>query len=400
MQRLIALLLAASLHAIAHAEELVFAPAQSVTTAPGGIFLHLDPSGRRSIAISAKTVAVVWEDNRSGNAAIYLAFKQPGNNQFTAAERISQQSPAYEPVIAALSDGRFLIGWEEGSNIWLRVVDPDKSGPALKLGAMRSQQVSVATAADDSAVAVWSQGKQQNFSIYAADVSVHGYRIQPTAPRLVDTSNDKSKQLYPVIALSRPGSVVAWEDRRQGATRIFTAFAPDNKAFLPYQVLNEFKFSPNRKYGKGSGAMRPALASDGRQRVIAAWMDKRNWRSGYDVYTAPSTNGGKTFGKNEQAQDVFAENIPQWHATVALRAQDDAAAVAWDDTRNDNPDVFYSLRINGQWSDDYELPGATGPGRQSNPSITFDDDGVLHAVWFNTADGQSSLQYTHSLPPQ
>jgi hypothetical protein len=400
MKRLILLLLAASIHSIALAEELEFSQAQTVTSASGGVFLHLDPSGRRSIAISGGTVAVVWEDNRGGKPAIYLASRMTGDNTFSAPRKISKQLPAYEPVIAALSDGRFLIGWEEDKQVWLRVVSPDKSGPALRLGDMRSQQVSIATNTRGKAIAVWSQGNKQKFYIYTTDLHIDGHHIQTTAPRLVDSSNDKSKQLYPVIALSKQGSVVAWEDRRQGATRIFSAFAPNDKPFLPYQVINEFKSSPNRKYGKGSGAMRPALASNHEQLIIAAWMDKRNWRSGYDVYTAPSSNGGEEFGKNEQAQDMFAENIPQWHATVALRAQDDVAAVAWDDTRNDNPDVFYSLRINGQWSDDYELPGATGPGRQSNPSLTFDDDGVLHAVWLNTADGQSSLQYTHSLPPQ
>lgn len=399
MKRLIPILLATSIHSIALAEELEFSQAQTVTTASGGVFLHLDPSGRRSIAISAGTVAVVWEDNRDGKPAIYLASRLAGNNTFSAPRKISQQLPAYEPVIAALSDGRFLIGWEEDQRVWLRVAGVDKNGPVLRLGEVRSQQVSIATNTRGKAMAVWSQGNKPKFYIYSADLNIDGQQIQTTAPRLVDSSNDKSQQLYPVIALSRQGSVVAWEDRRQGATRIFSAFAANDKPFQPYQVINEFKSSPNRKYGKGSGAMRPALAGNGKQLIIAAWMDKRNWRSGYDVYTAPSANGGEAFGKNEQAQDMFAENIPQWHATVALRAQDNVAAVAWDDTRNDSPDVFYSLRSNGQWSDDYELPGATGPGRQSNPSITFDDDGVLHAVWLNKVDGQSSLQYTHSLPP-
>jgi hypothetical protein len=398
MKHLLFLLLACSLPSLVYAEAFSFSQAQTVTTADKGVFLHLDPSGRRSVSVSEQVVAVTWEDNRSGKPAIYLAYHTEGMPGFSTAEKISGPSPAYEPVIAALSDKRFIVAWEEGDRVWLRVVGLSHTGSALALGALRSQQVSVATSGNDKAVAVWSQGKQDKFALFVAGLSIDGYQVQVGKSRRVDSSSDINIQQYPAISLSRQGSVVAWEDRRQGATRIFTAFAPKDKAFLPYQVLNEFRSSPNRKYGKGSGAMRPALASDGRQLVIAAWMDKRNWRSGYDVFTAPSENGGKDFGKNEQAQDMFAENIPQWHAAVAVRAEDGVAAVAWDDTRNDSPDVFYSLRSNGQWSDDYELAGAVGPGRQSNPSITFDADGVLHAVWVNTVDGVSSLQYIHSKP--
>ena len=38
-------------------------------------FYHLESSGNRSIAISKSEIAVVWEDNRTGKAEIYIAFK-------------------------------------------------------------------------------------------------------------------------------------------------------------------------------------------------------------------------------------------------------------------------------------------------------------------------------------
>ena len=143
--------------------------------------------------------------------------------------------------------------------------------------------------------------------------------------------------------------------------------------------------------------MRPVVASDGNQLLIAAWMDKRNWRSGYDVFAAVSVNGGKKFGANEQAQDMFGENVPQWHASIALSKDANVAAVAWDDTRNENPDVFYSLRFDGEWSEDYELPGASGPGRQSHPTILFDEEGILHAVWLDNSGDKTRLQYARSV---
>jgi hypothetical protein len=362
-----------------------------------GAFIHLDASGRRSIAVSGNVVGVVWEDNRSGKPGIYIAFCLPDKNSFTPPQKISLRSSAYEPVIAALEEQRFLAAWEEEERVWLRVMSPSKSGAAISIGHAPAKQISIEADSRGNAGAVWSQGPPRNVNIYYAGLKVDAYSVQAAPPQLVDNSDDRNVQSYPVLAFSEPGKIVAWEDRRHGHTRIFAAFAPKGRPFQRYQLLNEFDASPNPELGKGSGAMRPVLASDGGRIVLTAWMDKRNWQGGYDVFAAVSENGGASFGRNEQAQDMFGENVPQWHAAVALRAKDGRAAAAWDDTRNENSDVFYSLRVNGEWSENYELPGATGPGHQSHPSIVFDGQGRLHAVWLDNAGGHISLRYARSL---
>ena len=382
---------------ISHADALQFEPPFTVTTASTGVFIHLDSSGRRSLAVSDGLVAVVWEDNRSGQPGIYIAYRIPGKIGFTKPEKISNQKAGYEPAITALAGQRFLVAWEEDNQVWLRVMSSLEKGQIVSIGKAPSKQISVATDSGDKAGTVWSQVQRRDTYVYYADVKIDGHAIHPGPQQLVDNSDGKNVQQYPALVFSTLGRVVAWEDRRHGNTRIFVSFAANDQLFQQFQLLNEFAPPPNPELGKGSGAMRPTLAGDGKQAVIAAWMDKRNWRGGYDVFAAVSAIGGKTFGKNEQAQDMFGENVPQWHASVAQMKNADIAAVAWDDTRNESPDVFYSLRFNGEWSDDYELPGATGPGHQSHPSISFDEKGLLHAVWLNNIDGQTTLQYTRSV---
>ncbi|HEY5603564.1 MAG TPA: hypothetical protein VIM41_10675 [Gammaproteobacteria bacterium] len=397
MTRFLLLLALCCSHVNALADPLRFETPLSVTAVSAGVFLHLDSSGRRSVAISGAVAAVVWEDNRSGKPAIYIAYRVQDKSGFTPSEKISMQSSAYEPVITALGAQRFLVAWEEDERLWLRVVSPSKKGEVIVIGQAPAKQISIAAGTNGKIGAVWSQGQQRNAYVYYGELQVAAYAIEVVSPRLVDDSKDKNVQLYPALAFSQSGHAVAWEDRRHGNTRIFAAFAPKGQPFLPYQQLNELESSPNPDLGKGSGAMRPVLASDGKQAIIAAWMDKRNWRSGYDVYAAVSENGGASFAKNEQAQDEFGENVPQWHASAALRETDGLGAVAWDDTRNENSDVFYSLRKQGEWSEDYELPGAAGPGRQSHPAIVFDGQGSMHAVWLNHEEGHSSLHYTRSV---
>jgi len=391
------LFLVTSFHVVSYAEALQFEPAVTVTSVKNGVFIHLDASGRRSLAVSGKTAAVVWEDNRDGKPGVYIAYREADKTAFTSPHKISQQAAAYEPVIAALPGQRFLVGWEEQDQVWLRVVGPSKKGKKVAVGKAPARQICVAVNRDNLAGAVWSKGESHNAYLYYSDLKINDYAINALQPQLVDISDDKTVQQYPALVFSETGKVAAWEDRRHGNTRIFSSFAVNGQSFQKYRQLNEISSTLNPEFGKGTGAMRPALASDGSLAVIAVWMDKRNWRGGYDVYAAISQNGGKQFGKNEQVQDMFGDNVPQWHATVAHMKETGIAAVAWDDTRNENPDVFYSLRIDGEWSEDYELPGATGPGRQVNPAIVFDDQGQLHAVWLSINEGQSTLQYTRSI---
>lgn len=370
----------------------------TVYTAPKNNFAQIESSGRRSIAVSGETVAVVWTVSSKTTSTIFVAYRLPGNTSFSSPVKINRQALAYEPSISGVSGGRFIVGWEEEKKVWLRIVSPEKNGVAVQVGTSLAKQVSVDSNGKDSAV-VWSQGNGKRYSIYSADLHINGHRLSIGPVSIVDNSKDNHAQFHPVVALTTAGRVVGWEDRRDGLTTIVTAFAPTNKPFAPYQLLNHYSSSPNRKFGRGSGAMRIALSSD-QMTVAAAWLDKRNWRSGYDVFASQSLDGGKTFSGNELAQDQFAENLPQWHASVALQTGGKVTAVAWDDKRNDTPDVFYSLRRAREWSDDFELPGADGPGQQSHPSIIFDQQGRLHAVWQSMVNGVTQVRYVRTTTSQ
>ena len=380
-----------------YAGPLEFTTPLTVTSVDKDRFIHLNSGGRRLIATSDNTVAVVWEDNRSGLPAIYISYLLPDYRQFTPAQIISGKIAAYEPVIIGLKGRRFLVGWEESDRVWSRVMSPGKDNTkSMPMTEMSSRHINMAAMPDGNTAAVWITTKGKDYTIQYSSLEIKGQLITQTKPVPVDKSKDRKAQLYPVVELTKRGSVVVWEDRRQGATRIFAAFAPQHKSFEPYQLVNEFTPSPKTALGKGTGAMRAALTSDKNKTVTVAWMDKRNWRSGYDVFADTSTDGGKTFNKDEIVQDTFGENVPQWHASITMNNKDNIIAVAWDDTRNDNPDIFYSLRVNNQWSEDYELPGAAKPGAQTHPSIVFDDKGMLHAIWLDKASERKRLMYTRS----
>jgi hypothetical protein len=158
--------------------------------------------------------------------------------------------------------------------------------------------------------------------------------------------------------------------------------------FSQARQLNEAK-TGKAPFGRGPGVMRVTLASTNKNAVAAAWMDKRDYRSGYDIYAGISIDGGLEFGSNEKAQDIGGDNIPQWHPTIGM-LDNGLVAVAWDDNRDDNPDIWLSWRTTNGWSEDYMVDPASGSGDQSNPAICFDSKGTLHIAWINKVTNKAN----------
>jgi hypothetical protein len=238
---------------------------------------------------------------------------------------------------------------------------------------------SVATTGGD-VYAAWTEKDGAYSRVRIARLKSEGQVAHVVYVVAPETAALRDDQLYPSIAPGANGElVVAWEDRRFGHTSIVYAFSADGKKFTAPRDVNEaFRRSP-RNLGRGSGAMRVALARISDQRLIAVWLDKRDFLSGYDIYAAFSDDGGRTFGKNLKVQDSFGDNIAQWHPAVAAR--DDRIVVVWDDDRDGTSDLWVSWWNGTAWSDDLAPRGAQGPGVQADPVIALDADGHVHLAW-------------------
>lgn len=387
-----ALLLAVSVSFPAAAGEWAFGEPLNVAEGGAQVFHHLEAAGRRSMAVQGGTVAIVWEDNHSGRPRAYVAFRS-GAEDFTPAIPVSGPEDAYAPAVVGIDDGRFLVGWEENRRVWLRVAGPRALGSALPVVDAAGAQITLARGPAGRLYVAWADESGDYPRVRIAPVTADGLNVRVGAPVAVDPEPPRDAQLYPTVAVTEAGVTVAWEDRRHGHTRLLYRHGDHALAFTaPIAELNERPPPMSTVYGRGSGVTRVALAARGGV-VAATWMDKREFRGGYDIYGALSADGGRTFGGNEKVQDLFGENIPQWHPDVAV-APDGLVVVAWDDSRDDAADVWLSWRADGQWSDDLALPGGHGEGMQSHPVVTFGADGTLHAAWVNRGgDGTSAVRY-------
>lgn len=373
-----------------------------VTTAHGEkIFHHLESAGRKSIAVSRGVVAVAWEDSRTGDERSYVALKRPKEDHFAPDVQVSGAGEAYEPVVTGLDGGRFAVAWEEDGMVWVKTVGLDGSSPAVKVAGSGAAQITLAFSPKVGLYAAWAQKAGPYTRVMVARIAP-GKGVaapQPEQGYSVDIAPPRGDQQYPSLAVWNDGSLtVAWEDRRDGHTLIMGSHSADGKKFPVPMQLNETHSGNGAArslgLGRGTGAMRVALANVEKQGLAVVWSDKRDFLSGYDVYADFSKDQGASFGPNQMVQDSFGDNMAQWHPAVAANASG-KVAVVWDDERDGTADIWLAWPVANGWSDNLAVPGASGPGVQTDPAIAMDDEGNVHVAWLQKAhiNGTSSIRY-------
>lgn len=357
------------------------------------VFHHLESANRKALAESRGRVALVWEDNRTGGPRCWLAVREPKTATFSAPQQISA-GECYEPAVQGMDDGRFVLGWEENGAVWIKASNQRR---ALKLSLAPATQLTLAKVDARTVHAAWAEqaGKYKRIMTARITLEANGPKIQTSAP--LDKQPPKDEQAYPALVVNPDGSVAAvWEDRRFRHTMIMAAHSADGKKFAPPYRLIDVPRARARRLGAGMGSMRPTLAACGNACLIAAWLDKRDFLAGYDVYAAWSQDGGRSFGRNIKVQDSFGDNISQWHAAIAANPTGRVVAV-WDDDRDGTPDVWLSDWDGKQFSDNVGVPGANGPDAQTDPVIYLDATDILHIAWLEKVEGRGTrLKYANA----
>jgi len=380
----------------------VFEDRVAVSAAPAAsVYHHLDGAGRKHLAVSGQSVAVAWEDNRSGAPQVYATLKAPGRQGFPESLQVSGGSEAYEPAIASLADDRFVLAFEQDASVYASILTAQGPGAPLLLSRGEAGHASIASYGD-SILASWRERNDGQWFVRVAELrAAEGNRLALVSSRTVEDDGLETPVLFPSVTVNAAGIGVAWEDRRAGHTRLLVSHALNlETGFDAPQALNEF-FSERNQYDQGSGVTRVSLASFGRDEIVAAWMDKRRGGSGYGIYAALGTAGGAMFGPNEKVHGEPGDEQPHYNPATAGNAAGDFV-VAWDDFRRGDSDVWISVYdSNLEWSRDYSPPVASGSGEQSHPAIALDEQQGLHLLWIERSNpnAPTRLWYPHTPPP-
>jgi hypothetical protein len=329
------------------------------------VFHHLESANRKGLAESDGRIALAWEDNRTGDPRCWVAVREKRAAAFSRPQPLSE-GECYEPVVEGMGKGQFVAAWEADGAVWVR---PVGKAAALKLSTAEAAHITLARADDRTFYAAWAELAGGHKRIMFARVGLRSgvLKVEILAP--LEAQQPVDEQAYPALAASAGGGVtMVWEDRRHKHTMIYAAHSADGKQFAaPYRLIDVPQVR-TIDLGAGMGSMRPVLSACGANCLIAGWLDKRDFLSGYDVFAAFSHDGGRVFGRNLKVQDSFGDNIAQWHAAIAGAGKGRIVAV-WDDERDGSADLWLSDWNGSGFADNLAVPGASGPGEQSDPVI-------------------------------
>lgn len=371
-----------------------FSPVLEVGETNGKIFHHLESSNRKGLTESDGRIALAWEDNRTGDPRCWLALREKHAAVFSGPQALAA-GECYEPVVEGMGKGQFVAAWEADGAVWVRLVG--KAG-ALKLSTAEAVHITLARADERTFYAAWAELAGDYKRIMLARVGLHAGALKVETLVPLEAQQPADEQAYPALAVSADGGVtVVWEDRRNKHTMIYAAHSADGNQFAaPYRLIDVPQVR-TINLGAGMGSMRPVLSTCGANCLVAVWLDKRDFLSGYDVFAAFSQDGGRSFGRNLKVQDSFGDNIAQWHAAIAGAPNGRVVAV-WDDERDGSPDLWLSDWNGSGFADNLAVPGASGPGVQSDPVIHFDAAGALHLAWLERNEaGGTRLMYASAV---
>jgi hypothetical protein len=372
-----------------------FAPTIEVGAADGmKLFHHLESANRKGLAESGGRVALVWEDNREGEPRCWLAVREAGKAVFSGPQPIST-GECFEPVVQGMGGGLFVTAWEEDGAVWIKTPE---QGRALKLGKQEAAQVTLAGKDGQTLYAAWAEqaGDFKRITLARLRLDAGVLKLDYSVP--LEAQTPAEDQAYPALATGTGGGVTAvWEDRRKKHTMMLAAHSADGRTFTAPYPLIDVPQVRTLNLGAGMGSMRPTLSACGPNCVIAAWLDKRDFLSGYDVYAAFSHDGGRSFSRNLKVQDSFGDNVAQWHAAIVADQAGRVVAV-WDDDREGASDVWLSDWTGKDFGDNLAVPGASGAGAQSDPVVHLDGSGTLHVAWLEkTESGGTRLKYASAV---
>lgn len=359
-----------------------------------GLFHHLEASGRQAMAVSGGRVAIAWEDNRDGTPRCYLAIKPSGQDAF--AQQTFGRGECYAPGVTALENGRFAVIWEDEAGVQAAATQANVLGPATTL-ADSGGQGALTWHPRLGLVAAWSGQEGRLHRLWLARLALENGRLRLVARQPLEASPPKDDQMYPALAATAGGIALAWEDRRLGHTVIFGSRGDEDGTWSPPAriSMNPTGKAQGTDLGRGTGAMRPALAPVSGDGVATVWLDKRDFLSGYDVYAALP---GSSSAKNTKVQDSFGDAIAQWHPVAAGNGRGELV-VAWDDDRDGTPDIWLSRLTPGGFGENFAPPPAAGPHQQTDPALAMDETGALHLAWVEReASGRSSIRYSLGSP--
>jgi Neuraminidase (sialidase) len=362
-------------------------------------------SSTPQIAVAGNSIYAVWQDERCGNADIYLNYSTDGGANWQSSDiRLGSDVPgsahSSAPQIAVSGADVFVV-WEDyrngacdiylnystdGGTTWQRY---DKRLNTDAAGTDDSQFPQIWIFGTNVYV-VWWDSRNGGHDIYLNYSADGGMNWQTSDIRLDTDPAGAADSENPQIAVSGASIYVTWQDYRNGACDIYMNCSTDGG--LTWQ-MSDARLDTDPAGATNSENPQIAVSGAG---VYVTWQDYRN--GACDIYMNCSMDGGMTWQTSDTRLDTdpagaaYSEN--PW-----IGVNGSNIYVVWADDRNGNRDIYYNYSTdsgaNWQASDTRLDTDSIGTSDSHKPQIAVSGDAVC-VVWRDNRNGNWDIFLNYS----
>lgn len=355
------------------------ATSDDLFTSPLNVRIDDSSIGRQylpKLAASGERVYIAWTDERSGDSQIYLASSTDGGKTFSV-----KPSPHKGKSAEVAAEGESLyLAWQgsevEGGAVvyFSRSTDGGTTfEDARKVdGGSSAPQINPAVAVAGGRVfIVWQDLRDNEEDIYIATSVDGGVTLSPGVR--VHSQND-GLQTHPTVASDGSKVYVVWQSLESGRNHIYMSRSEDGLNWVDPVRIDD---------GSSGGGEHPILKSASGS-VYVAWHDNRS--SFFDVFSAPSTSGGVSWGANKRVNEAAGAHGGAYPA-MAIDPQG-YIYLAWQDSRNPIVHIYLSISTdNGlNWGRNILIDDSVS-GNKYRPSLAVSGAGEVYVVWQDERGG-------------
>ncbi|MCR4423322.1 MAG: T9SS type A sorting domain-containing protein [candidate division WOR-3 bacterium] len=383
----------------------VYAQIYSATAAPIGTNFQVntdaggtDQYGNACAVNNFGEFIVVWTDKRNGNEDIYAQrFDTSGSRigiEFKVNDDIGSAAQN-SPAVVAAQDGGYWIFWSDARNGNFDIYGQYVARDGVPRGAnfrvnddyasSHQRCSSIGMERKGNIVIAWEDERGVSCDIYRTVLDSSGNEL--TSNLRVNDDAGGAAQYYPSVAGGNQKFIVAWFDNRV-----------DGDIYAQFLDFSGQKLGGNFRVNSDVGnnfQWYPYCAMDSSNRAVVVWMDYRDRQ--YRIYARRYDESGNPVGEEFPIADTVAEGA---YASVAMNSNG-YWVVSWMDNRDGDYNIYCQLFRNDGSKIGKNIRVNTDPGRvyQGYPSCAIAEDRTIAIAWEDTRNGDYDvyLQWLDSL---
>jgi hypothetical protein len=329
---------------------------------------------------------ITWEDKRSGFYDIYAQKLDRNGNPAWQINGISIcNAPDNQQYcqIASCDAGSFVVAWQDYRNgnadIYAQKIDQTgrilwKTNGEIVCNVANNQEKPQLVGGSNSII-VWTDFRNGtgNSDIFCQKISSDGKPLwNQFGVAVCETNGNQSDPK--AVSDADGGAFVAWTDRRNSSTGIFSRrmnkdgkalWVPDGKTIANTNINAEF----------------PQIALLNNGNAVIVWQDRRH--GGLDVYVQGVSQAGTALWANNGMEVAFAFGSVSQQKPRVIRCGKDGYIIVFEDYRNGYSNI-HAQKINNKGAllwDRESVQVCNFESNQLNPEVAYDDEGGAIVVW-------------------